>query len=109
MNTIQSALKNALPKEIENIRRQAAAAAFNRNAKLGEGFMLEATQHSVVGNAVTALAAVRKDRHACACFLAKSLNCGIRDGYTELELMEQFWKEKVGEQKEVEQRRSAVA
>jgi hypothetical protein len=99
MNTIQSALSACLPNQIEQIRKQAKAAEFDRDAKRGEGLMLEAAKASAVGDATGALAAVRKGRGACACFLAKSLQVAVKKGYQELELMEQFWRDKDKEQK----------
>lgn len=108
MNTIQSALSACLPKELEQIRKAAKAAAFERDAMHGETLMLEATKASAVGDAAGALAAVRKGRGACACFLAKSLQVPVKKGYQELELMEQFWRDKVREQ-QAQQKATEVA
>lgn len=116
MNTLQSELKAALPKQLADIQAQARKAAFERAATKGERLMLEATQATGAGKLVEALAAVRKDRYACAAYLAKvngwplsPRRRGQRSGFSELELMEQFWKEKIAEQRRLREAADAEA
>lgn len=98
MNTLQSALQAALPQAMDQIRKEARKAAFERTAAKGSQLMLEATQATRDGDPRRALAAVRRDRYACACYLAKALKRDVRRGFSELELMEQLWTEKAREQ-----------
>lgn len=105
MNSIQSALQAALPQAMEQIRKEARKAAFERAAVRGSQLMLEATVATRDGDLRRALAAVRKDRYACACYLAKALKRPVPQGFSELELMEQLWAEKAKEQ---EARRKAA-
>lgn len=101
MNTIQHALAQALPKELEAIRQQARKQEFEDAAKKGALLLAEATRATRSHDSAAALAAVRKDRRACACYLAKCLKCpvsaknGRRSGFAELETMERFWREQL--------------
>lgn len=106
MNSMQSQLQSALPQQLAAIQAQARKAAFERAAVRGEQLMLEATQATGKGNPGAALAAVRKDRYACAAYLAKVNRMPVsarqkrqRCGFSELELMEQLWQEKAAEQR----------
>lgn len=107
MNTLQSALRDALPGAIEAIRKEARKKAFEDATARGKDLLLQATRATGDGDPRRALAAVRKDRYACACFLAKTLNRNVQRGFSELELMEQFWTEKAREQEA--QRKAAEA
>lgn len=97
MTTIQMALREALPEVMAEFRRKEAHA---RAVARGRQLMLEATRHTIDHNPVGALLAVRDDREACACYLAQRLGRpvmapkGKPSGFSELELMEQFWREK---------------
>lgn len=106
MNSIQSALKAAFDKACGNgeFEKRLRKAKFDRAVERGMKLMLEATKATVEDRLEDALAAVRKDRYACAAYIADTLSkerkrfVSIRLGFSELELMEQLWKEKIAEQ-----------
>lgn len=97
MTTIQMALEEALPRVMAEARRRKA---HERAVERGRKLMLEATRHTMDHQPEAALRAVSQDREACACYLAQRLGRpvmapkGRLSGFSELELMEEFWREK---------------
>lgn len=100
MTTIQMALREALPEMIAEFRRREA---HEKAVARGRRLMLEATRHSINHKSVAAILAVRQNREACACYLAQQLGRpvmaprGKPSGFSELGLMEEFWRQKARE------------
>ena len=98
MTTIQMALEEALPRVMAEARR---SKSYERAVERGRELMLEATRHTIDHQPEAALRAVSQDREACACYLAQRLrrpvmaSKGKKSGFSELALMEEFWREKV--------------
>lgn len=91
-------------KDLQSFLQDARKAAFERAAAKGRQLLLAATQATKDGDAARALAVVRKDQYACAAYLAKANHLPVsahgsqrRSGFSELELMERFWQEKIAE------------
>lgn len=88
-------------KDLATFLKEARKAAFERAAAKGKQLLLDAAQATKAGAPAKALATVRQDRYACAAYLAKVNHLPVsangsrrRSGFSELELMEQFWEEK---------------
>lgn len=106
MNSIQSALKAAFDQTFGagELEKRLRKLKFDKAVERGQRLMLTATKATAEGRLKAALSAVRQDRYACAAFIADSLSkerkrfVPIKVGFSELELMEQLWQEKVIEQ-----------
>jgi len=107
MHSIQSALQaafdqnfgaGALDKRLRQIK-------FDKAVERGRALMLAATRATAEGRLTDALSTVRRDRFACAAFIAHDLSrerkrfVSVKAAFSELELMEQLWEEKIAEQK----------
>lgn len=98
MNTMQSALRSAFGDDLDVILRKAR---FDRAVERGEQLLQEATRATKQGHLAAALKAVRKDRYACAAYIARHLSQKHRkfvpvegdklSGFSELTLMEELW------------------
>lgn len=98
MNTMQTALRSAFGNDLDAILRKAR---FDRAVERGEELLQEATQATKAGRLRDALKAVRKDRFACAAYIARHLSEKYRkfvpvegnklSGFSELTLMEELW------------------
>lgn len=103
MHSFQSALAEAFG-GTEELDKRLRKAKFERAVERGRKLMLAATKATVEGRLTDALAEVRKDRYACAAYIASELSkerkrfVPIRVGFSELELMERLWEEKAREQ-----------
>lgn len=91
-------------KDVHSFLREAKKANFKKMAAAGRALMLEATIALGHKDSASALRAMRKNRYACACYLA--LEAGKRErryipvdaGFRELELMEEFLAGKIREE-----------
>lgn len=90
MNTLQSALVKAFPKEIERIAKEERAAKFDRAAANGKKLLERAAKAVEAGKPEEALTLVRQDRYACACALAKEEKKPVKWAFGELERMEKL-------------------
>lgn len=97
MNTMQSQLKQ-IETVLPNLMRDARKVAFDRAATAGQTLMLEATIATRDGKPWQALKAVLKNRYAVAAFLAKTRSKSLDWAFHELELMIEFWREKMREE-----------
>ena len=103
MHSFQSALAEAFGGK-EELEKRLRKARFERAAEHGRELMLNATKATVEGRLKDALTEIRKDRYACAAYIASELSkerkrfVPVRVGFSELELMEQLWEKKSREQ-----------
>lgn len=98
MNSLQSALVKAFPKEIERLAKEERAAKFDRAAANGKKLLERAAKAVEAGKPEEALKLVRQDRYACACSLAKEEKKPVKWAFGELERMEKLLNLTVSEQ-----------
>lgn len=103
MHSFQSALAEAFG-GTEELEKRLRKARFERAAEHGRELMLNATKATIKGRLKDALMEVRKDRYACAAYIASELSkerkrfVPVKAGFQELELMEQLWEKEARKQ-----------
>lgn len=90
MNTLQYALKQAFPEEIERIAKEERRRKFEESAARGRDLLRQAGQLVEAGDLEAARKEVLKNRYACACALAKEGKKPVPAGFVELKNMEDF-------------------
>lgn len=107
MHSIQSALFEAFEQtygSTEELEKRLRKARFERASERGRQLMLNATKATRAGRFADALAEVQRNRYDCAAYIAAELSkerrrfVRVQVGFSELELMERLWKEKIREQ-----------
>lgn len=103
MHSFQSALAEAFGGK-EELEKRLKKASFERAVAHGYQLMLSATKATVEGRMKDALTEVRKDRYACAAYIAAELSkkqrrfVPVHVGFKELGLMEGLWEKELREQ-----------